>query len=412
MAAPSRTAAGWVRAALGIWRWSRGSAAVTRGSCAAPPARCCHGQGSALDHLLGIAKPGYDTAPPAPAVALHRDKQAVLVALPPNMPENSRILRVVILGAPNAGKSTLSNQLLGRKVFPVSKKVHTTRCQALGVITEEEAQVVLLDTPGLISPAKRKRHNLEQSLLQDPWRSMEDADLVIVLVDVSDKWTRGQLNHQVTKCLSQFPQVPSILVMNKVDCLKQKSVLLELTAALTEGVVGGREFRVKQTFPVSKSQKAPAESDPEASEGLRERVGWPCFQEIFMLSALNQEDVETLKQYLLAQAQPGPWEFHSEVLTSQTPQEICANIIREKLLEHLPQEVPYSVHQETKLWEEGPSGELVILQDLLVSKESHLRLLIGQSGQLISQLAQEATEDLRNIFLCDVQLRLSVKLRR
>lgn len=242
---------------------------------------------------------------------------------------------------------------------------------------------------------------------------MEDADLVVVLVDVSDKWTRGQLNQQVLKCLSQFSQVPSILVMNKVDCLKQKSILLDLTAALTEGVVGGKELRVKQTFPVSKTQKTPSESDSEASKGLREqRGGWPHFQEIFMLSALSQEDVETLKQYLLAQAQPGPWEFHSEVLTSQTPQEICANIIREKLLEHLPQEVPYTVHQVTKLWEEGPSGELVILQDLLVSKESHKRILIGQSGQLISHVAHEVTQDLRNVFLCDVQLRLSVKLQR
>ncbi|XP_074045179.1 GTPase Era, mitochondrial isoform X2 [Macrotis lagotis] len=429
MAAPGRAAAGWVRAALGVWRWSRGGAAG--GPHAAAPSRCCHAPGSAMDHFLGVVKPGPAPAPPAPVVALHPekcypgsppgdrvclcllpDKQALLLAHPPDMPENSRILRVVILGAPNAGKSTLSNQLLGHKVFPVSKKVHTTRRQALGVITEEETQVVLLDTPGLISPTKQKRHNLEQSLLKDPWRSMEAADLVVVLVDVSDKWTRNRLNPQVLRCLSQFSQVPSILVMNKVDCLKQKAVLLELTATLTEGVVSGKELQIKSTFPVSKPQKASAEPNPEASRGLRERVGWPHFQEIFMLSALNQEDVETLKQYLLAQAQPGPWEFHSEVLTSQTPQEISANVIREKLLEHLPQEVPYSVHQETRLWEEGPNGELVILQDLLVFKESHVRILIGQSGQLINQIAQEAIQDLRNIFLCDVQLRLSVKLRR
>ncbi|XP_074119809.1 GTPase Era, mitochondrial [Sminthopsis crassicaudata] len=411
MAAPSRGAVGWMRTALRIWRTSRRGAAVSRGSCAAPPFRCCHGRSSALDNILGVARPGYEPCRPAPTVALHRDKQAFLVALPPNLPENSRILRVVILGAPNAGKSTLSNQLLGRKVFPVSKKVHTTRCRALGVLTEEDTQLVLLDTPGLISPAKQKRHNLEQSLLKDPWKSMEAADLVVVLVDVSDKWTRGQLNHQVLKCLTQFPQVPSILVMNKVDCLKQKAVLLELTMALTEGVVNGKSLRVKSTLPDSKTQKATVRPEPESSRGP-ERVGWPHFQEIFMLSALNQEDVETLKQYLLAQAQPGPWEFHSEVLTSQTPQEICANIIREKLLEHLPQEVPYSVQQETKLWEEGLGGELVVLQDLIVSKESHLRLLIGQNGQLISQLAQEATQDLKNVFLCEVQLRLSAKLRR
>ncbi|XP_044532217.1 GTPase Era, mitochondrial isoform X2 [Gracilinanus agilis] len=411
MAAPCRTAAGWMRAALGIWRSSRGSAAVARGSCAVLPIRRCHGRDSALDHFLGVAKPSYSPDHPAPAVAVHRDKQALLLAHPPDMPENSRVLRVVILGAPNAGKSTLSNQLLGRKVFPVSKKVHTTRCQALGVLTEEETQVVILDTPGLISLNKQKRHNLEPSLLKDPWKSMEDADLVLVLVDVSDKWTRGQLNPQVLKCLSQFPQVPSVLVMNKVDCLKPKSVLLELTAALTEGVVGGKELQVKQARPASKNQKAPTESDLEPLRGPQ-RLGWPHFQEIFMLSALKQEDVETLKQYLLAQAQPGPWEFHSEVLTSQTPQEICANIIREKLLEHLPQEVPYSVHQEMIMWEEDPSGKLVILQNLLVSKESHLRMLIGQNGQVVSRLAQEASEDLENVFLRDVQLRLSVKLLR
>lgn len=132
-------------------------------------------------------------------------------------------------------------------------------------------------------------------------------------------------------------------------------------------------------------------------------TGWPHFQDIFMLSALSQEDVRTLKQYLLAKAQPGPWEFHSGVLTSQTPEEICANVIRAKLLEYLPQE-------KTVVWEEGPSGELVILQKLLVPKESHVRILIGQKGQVISQIAQEVGRDLMNIFLCDVQIRLSVKL--
>ncbi|EDL12909.1 Era (G-protein)-like 1 (E. coli), isoform CRA_c [Mus musculus] len=246
------------------------------------------------------------------------------------MPENPRVLRVVLLGAPNAGKSTLSNQLLGRKVFPVSKKVHTTRCQALGVITEKETQVILLDTPGIISPVKQKRHHLERSLLEDPWTSMESADLVVVLVDVSDKWTRSRLNPQVLQCLTKFSQVPSILVLNK--------------------------------------------------------------------------------QYLLTQAQPGPWEFHSGVLTSQTPEEICANKIREKLLEYLPEEVPYGVQQKTVIWEEGPSGELVIQQNLLVPKESHVRILIGQKGLLISQIAQEVGRDLMDIFHCDVLIRLSVKL--
>lgn len=370
-----------------------------------------YGQDSALDRILGFPQPDSSLAPNVPAVSVHRDEQNLLLVHTPDMPENPRVLRVVLLGTPNAGKSTLSNQLLGRKVFPVSKKVHTTRCQALGVITEKEAQVILLDTPGIISPVKQKRHHLELSLLEDPWKSMESADLVVVLVDVSDKWTRSQLSPQVLQCLTSFSQVPSILVLNKVDCLKQKSVLLELTAALTEGVVNGKKLNIKQASYLGTPCPSPATKDPNThSVRNPQRIGWPYFQEIFMLSALNNKDVNTLKQYLLAQAKPGPWEFHSGVLTSQTPEEICTNKIREKLLEYLPEEVPYSVQQKTVIWEEGPSGELVIQQNLLVPKESHMRILIGQKGLLISQIAQEVGRDLMDIFLCDVNIRLSVKL--
>ncbi|XP_055983215.1 GTPase Era, mitochondrial [Sorex fumeus] len=435
MAAPSRAGALLLRTALGCrllgpdpakeWLARLPSLrrcqrrCVTRGTGAAFSgphlSSACgrYGQSSALDRFLGISQPDSSLTPRVLSVSANRAEQDLLLVHPPDMPENPRVLRVVLLGAPNAGKSTLSNQLLGRKVFPVSKKVHTTRCQALGVITEKDTQVILLDTPGLISPIKQKRHHLEPSLLEDPWKSMESADLVVVLVDVSDKWTRNQLSPQLLQCLTQFAQVPSILVMNKVDCLKQKSVLLELTAALTDGVVNGKKLQMRQAFRSHSGTHRPSpvtNSPAPESVGGTQRTGWPHFREIFMLSALSQEDVKTLKQYLLSQARPGPWEFHSGVLTSQTPQEICANIIREKLLEHLPQEVPYSVQQKTMLWEEGPAGELVILQKLLVPKESHVRLLIGAKGQLISQIAQEVARDLMDLFLCDVRLRLSVKL--
>ncbi|NP_001304915.1 GTPase Era, mitochondrial isoform 3 [Homo sapiens] len=352
MAAPSWRGARLVQSVLRVWQvgphvarervipfssllgFQRRCVSCVAGSAFSGPrlasASRSNGQGSALDHFLGFSQPDSSVTPCVPAVSMNRDEQDVLLVHHPDMPENSRVLRVVLLGAPNAGKSTLSNQLLGRKVFPVSRKVHTTRCQALGVITEKETQVILLDTPGIISPGKQKRHHLELSLLEDPWKSMESADLVVVLVDVSDKWTRNQLSPQLLRCLTKYSQIPSVLVMNK--------------------------------------------------------------------------------QYLLTQAQPGPWEYHSAVLTSQTPEEICANIIREKLLEHLPQEVPYNVQQKTAVWEEGPGGELVIQQKLLVPKESYVKLLIGPKGHVISQIAQEAGHDLMDIFLCDVDIRLSVKL--
>ncbi|NXP06670.1 ERAL1 GTPase, partial [Thinocorus orbignyianus] len=390
------------------------------------------------------------------------EEQERLLQNQPDQPQNPKVLRIAIIGAPNAGKSTLSNQLLGRKVFPVSRKVHTTRCKAWGVVTYEDTQLIILDTPGLTSPFKAKRHKLEETMLTDPWDSMKHADLVLVLVDVSDHWTRNALSKEVLKCLSDFPEIPSVLVLNKVDLLKKKFILLELVNELTEGIVNGRKLeassafkhnssssaksslQVTQTSPPEKGGHEPhclqeadrvqegcnldnsggvsaSESRLVTEEGqepkcygprdLKNRKGWPRFQEIFMLAALHGEEVDTLKQYLLMQAKPGPWEFHSEVLTSQSPQEICDNIIREKLLEYLPLEVPYGVTQVTEMWEEGPGGELVIVQNLLVPRKSHMMMLIGRRGKIISRIAQEAGQDLMNAFLCDVRLKLKVDVK-
>ncbi|NXY20216.1 ERAL1 GTPase, partial [Atrichornis clamosus] len=389
------------------------------------------------------------------------EEQERLLENRPNQPQNPKVLRIAIIGTPNAGKSTLSNQLLGRKVFPVSRKVHTTRCKAQGVITHEDTQLIILDTPGLTNPLKAKRHKLDEAMLTDPWDSMKHADLVLVLVDVSDHWTRNSLSKEVLKCLSQFPHIPSVLVLNKVDILKKKFVLLEIVTDLTEGIVNGKKLKVKSAFkqdssssaksplqstwasPESRAPGSPcqqeknqaqggsgldkssdvrgAESSPGTEEGqgpkhcgpedLKDRKGWPHFQEIFMLAALRGEEVDTLKRYLLMQAKPGPWEFHSDVLTSQSPQEICDNIIREKVLEYLPLEVPYGVTQVTEIWEEGECGELFIMQSLLVPRESHKRMLIGRGGKVISRIAQEAGQDLMNAFLCDVCLKLKVEVK-
>ncbi|KAJ1186219.1 hypothetical protein NDU88_003002 [Pleurodeles waltl] len=447
----------------------------------------CYGKKSALGHILGVVKEQEFSAALGqhpPPVSFIKEEQDCLLVHVPDQPENPKVLRVAIVGAPNAGKSTLSNELLGRKVFPVSKKVHTTRCQAMGVITNADTQMILLDTPGLTSKSKMKRHNLEKSLYQDPWDSMKAANVVLVLVDIADFWTRHRLHPEVLKCLSKFPEVPSILVMNKVDLVKKKGVLLDLVEELTEGFVDGKKLQVKSLVkPFSTSSQketlqsqgvtrevavgeadkkhklqlveyvggvhkeinsdVQADSDRSLDPGkgihrrklenwedfetdcvtsaadekqlvmdLKSRKGWPHFQEVFMLSALSGEEVETLKRYLLSLAKPSPWEFHSGVVTTQCPQEICNNVVRSKLLEYLPQEVPYNVNQSIEVWEEGPGGELVILQKLLVHKDSHAKMLIGQGGQLISKISQEAGEELMNIFLCDIRLKLVVKVKK
>uniref|UniRef100_A0A8C8MA33 GTPase Era, mitochondrial n=1 Tax=Oncorhynchus tshawytscha TaxID=74940 RepID=A0A8C8MA33_ONCTS len=339
---------------------------------------------------------------------LRTAEQLSLLVKDPDQPENSKVLRVAIIGAPNAGKSTLSNQLLGRKVFAVSKKVHTTRSRALGVLTEDDTQIILLDTPGLTTPTKVKRHQLEKSLLEDPWNTVKEASLVVVMVDVSDKWACNKLDFEVLKCLTQYPDVPAVLVLNKVDMLKSKSRLLEITADLTCGVVNGRKLQVRR---VIKPPWAQSGLRKEQLRALKTQQGWAHFKDVFMLSAVDGEDVETLKRYLVVGAKPGSWQYHSDVLTDQTPEEICTNTVREKLLEYLPKEVPYTMTQAIDLWHDRENGELDIAVKLYVKKESHMKMVIGQAGQMVARIAREAGDDLSTVFLREVKLRLSVKLK-
>lgn len=359
-------------------------------------------------------------------------EQTSLLMKVPDQPDNPKVLKVAVVGAPNAGKSTLSNQLLGRKVFAVSKKVHTTRTRTLGVLTEDDTQIVLLDTPGLTTPSKVKRHQLEKSLLMDPWNSVKEADLMVVMVDVADRWTSNRLDLEVLKCLSKHPDIPAVLILNKVDLLKAKDRLLDITADLTCGVVNGRRIRVRPVIKPPWAEKRPdldpvppdgtvepnGGADPQSGlskeqlEELRTRRGWSNFRDVFMMSSVDKEDVDTLKAYFMAAAKPGPWQFHSQVLTDQTPQDICTNLVREKLLENLPQEVPYSMTQSVDLWREGPDGELEVSVKVYVKKETHMKMVIGAAGQTVARMAQEAGADLSRIFMTAVKVKLSVKLKK
>ncbi|CAJ1064397.1 GTPase Era%2C mitochondrial [Xyrichtys novacula] len=361
-------------------------------------------------------------------------EQLSLLLKNPDQPENSKVLKVSIIGSPNAGKSTLSNQLLGKKVFAVSKKVHTTRTRALGVLTEDDTQIILLDTPGLTSLSKVKRHHLEKSLLVDPWNTVAEADLVVVLVDVADRWARHRLDFEVLKCLTQHANIPAILVLNKVDMLKTKDRLLDITAELTCGIVNGRKMRVRPVIKPPRAEKRlqrhsessleEENSEPEGSsdsisllskeqlKALKGQQGWPHFKDVFMLSSVDREDVDTLKSYFKAAAKPGSWQYHSEVLTDQSPEVICTNIVREKLLENLPQEVPYSMTQSIELWQDGEEGDLNISMKLHVKKESQMKMVIGTAGQMVARMAREASEDLSRVFLREVKLKLSVKVKK
>ncbi|XP_033099789.1 GTPase Era, mitochondrial-like [Anneissia japonica] len=181
-------------------------------------------------------------------VSPDKGTQELLLIKPPEQPENPRCVRVAIIGTPNAGKSTLVNTLLGRRICAVSKKVHTTRRQATAVFSENDTQVIILDTPGMVTKDSARRHSLPRELVISPKSSLELADLIVVIVDVADKWTCRKISTDILMELNNFQETPCILVLNKVDILKNKQSLVELTALLTEGVVDHKPIEMSGTL--------------------------------------------------------------------------------------------------------------------------------------------------------------------
>ncbi|XP_014679405.1 PREDICTED: GTPase Era, mitochondrial-like, partial [Priapulus caudatus] len=166
------------------------------------------------------------------------DEQLAMMRRQPTQPDDPHMLSVAIIGTPNTGKSTLTNKLVGWRICSVSKRVHTTRRKTLALIVEGNTQIRILDTPGLISKHHGKKHHLETSLILDPERSLEEADQIAVMVDVTNSLSRCALDFRVLRLLHLHPHKKSILILNKIDLLRSRLDLLTITRTLTRGTVG------------------------------------------------------------------------------------------------------------------------------------------------------------------------------
>ncbi|KAL8583036.1 hypothetical protein ACOMHN_051200 [Nucella lapillus] len=402
-----------------------------------------------------------------------QDEQYSKMLLKPDQPDDARILRVAIIGLPNSGKSTLTNRLLGWRVSSVSSKVHTTRRNTTGIYTQGNTQIVFLDTPGILSATSRKRHNLERSLLIDPERSLHQADLVCVVVDASNKWTRNELDPLILQVLHLHQHIPATLILNKVDQLRCKEMLLQMTRCLTQGVVAGRPVggsskksgerqvnmealfdamghnrsspdqpltaAVQEEGPATyqRNEKTPDEpmspaelphksgavSEDEAWASYFPRIreacravqglrGWPLFGRVFMVSALSGDGVEDVKDYLVARAVRGDWDYHSSLVTCQDPRDLLLQCVREKLLEHLRNEVPYSISLDTVLWEVDEDGMFNVIINAVAQSRRQVSILLGPKGQTIQKIASEAKQEMMNAFRCEMRLKIVAKTRQ
>ena len=284
-----------------------------------------------------------------------------------NMEANAGISRcgfVAIIGAPNAGKSTLLNQLVGSKVAIVTHKVQTTRARIRGIAMEGSTQIVFVDTPGIFKPKRR----LDRAMVEAAWGGAGDADLIILMVDMES----GR-DEDVTRIVDGLKSQgrKAILVLNKVDaCPREK--LLKTAAALNETGI---------------------------------------FTETFMISALKGDGVADLKKYIAGLMPPGPWHYPEDQAADVPLRSLAAEVTREKLFLRLHDELPYSLTVETESWEQKKDGSIRIQQVIFVERDSQKKIALGKGGQTIKTIGQLAREELEQMLECRVHLFLFVKVR-
>jgi GTPase len=269
-----------------------------------------------------------------------------------------------IIGAPNAGKSTLVNQLTGSKISIVSHKVQTTRARIRAILVEGDVQAVLVDTPGIFAP-KRK---LDEAMVQNAWAGASESDAVMLLVDA-----RRGIDEQVTAIVAQLKasKTKAALVINKTDLVRPEQLM-----PLTE--------KLNAEFP---------------------------FIATFMVSALNGRGVDALRSYILKAMPAGPWHYPGDQAADVNMRFIAAEITREKIYERLHEELPYSSTVETEGWEEKRDGSVKISQMIFVERDGQKAIVLGKGGQTIKTLGQLARADMEKFFERRVHLFLFVKVR-
>ncbi|MCB1382012.1 MAG: GTPase Era [Notoacmeibacter sp.] len=271
---------------------------------------------------------------------------------------------VALIGAPNAGKSTLMNQLVGAKVSIVTHKVQTTRALVRGVTIRDRSQIVFVDTPGIFKPRRR----LDRAMVSTAWSGARDADIMLFLID-AERGIKGD-TAAILESLKEERRRKA-LVINKIDTVKRDS-LLALAAAANAEV---------------------------------------AFEQTFMISALNGSGCDDLMGWLAKEASPGPWYYPEDQISDLPMRQLAAEITREKLYLRLHQELPYSSHVETERWEEQKNGSVRIEQVVYVERDSQKKIVLGRKGETIKAIGQAARQEIADILEQPVHLFLFVKVR-
>jgi GTPase len=260
----------------------------------------------------------------------------------------------------------------------------------------QNSQIVVFDTPGLVSPNEMKKHHLNTAFVSSSRHSIQNADLIGVVHDVSNAWTRNTLSPVILNLLETYPKIPSFLILNKIDLLKSKRVLLDAIKILTEDSVGQKGKKVKDKTAV-------ADKNPATDTA---KVGWPHFEDVFMVSAITGDGLNKVMDFVLSHSRTGQWEFPSDQYTDRTPEEIIVQSVQARLLDYLPQEIPYLLSSEIEYY--SNEGGIVYASVIVKCPNSRLeRLMCGVSNGKLKQINERVTSDLVETFKAPVHLTIT-----
>lgn len=274
---------------------------------------------------------------------------------------------VAVAGAPNAGKSTLINTLVGAKVSIVSPKVQTTRTRVLGIAMHENAQIVFVDTPGIFQPSQKNK--LEKAIVSAAWEGVSEAETLIFMVDLSKK--SNQADQYILDYLKDNKPKRTILVLNKID-------------------------------------KSTREKMMEATKKFNDQFD---FDATFMISASKKNGVKDLMKYLAKVTPKGIWHYPEDHISDMPMRLMAAEITREKLFHKLHQELPYNLTVETDEWEQFDNGDIKISQTIFVTRDTHKKIVLGKGGDMIRHVGQSARAELCDMLETNVHLKTFVKVR-
>ena len=286
----------------------------------------------------------------------------------PDQVEQTRCGYVALLGAPNAGKSTLLNAMVGSKVAIVTPKVQTTRTRIIGISMAGQAQIIFVDTPGIFAP----KRPLEKAMVDAAWTGAADADLIVMLVDA--RRPPGSLDDDTQRIVDGLKSSgrKAVLAINKIDLVPRQSLL-----ALTDAMTG---------------------------------AGSP-FSQVFMITALKGDGVEDLRNHLAGALLPGPWLYPADQAADVPLRFLAAEITREKLFLSLHQELPYGLTVETEAWEDCDDGSARIDQVVYVARKGHKGIVLGKGGAQIKSMGAAARLELEQLLDRRIHLFVHVKVR-